>query len=217
MARLDDWENIIAAEVNGAPLPTMMDAVRAAAIEFCQRTSIDTRIVGPIDYEAAHPDVPVPDADPDTTPSSVMTLWTTFGKLEPATKRDLEQLYPNGWAAEAVDTTYLVRRWYSPRPGVVRLVPRVTVDMAAELTLDVAFQPKRNAIEVADFLYEKYANEIGAGAIAALHSHSQAPYAQPERVSAYRMIFERRIATLADKGVAGHQKARHRVRTDELS
>jgi hypothetical protein len=215
-ARLDDWENIIASEINGVPLPTMMDAVRQAAIEFCQRSRVDTRLVEDLDYEAAYPDVVVPDLDAHTTPAAVINVWSSYGRIEPATKRDLEALYPRGWAREATGTMLEVRRWYSPRPGLVRLVPKLTVDMPAELTLDVAWQPRRNAGEVADFLYEHFAKEIGYGAVALLHRHADAPYADATRASAYQMFFEQRIAEVADRGVAGHQKQRHRVVPPDL-
>lgn len=216
MARLDDWENIIASEINGAPLPTMMDAVRAAAIEFCQRTRIDTRIVESIDYEAAYPDVPVPDVDDFTTPAAVITVWSSYGKILPATKPQLEALFPKGWASLTVNSSAGVQRWYSPRPGVVRLVPKIAANLAAELTMDVAWQPTRNAIQVADFLYELYAEPIGMGAVARLHAHAAAPYADANRVGAYRAMFEAAIVAASDKGATGHQQARHRVATDDL-
>lgn len=216
MARLDDWESIIASEINGAPLPTMMDAVRAAAIEFCQRTRIDTRIVGPLDYEPDYPDLVVRDIDKYTTPSAVITVWTSYGVVGPATKRELEDLYPGGWAAETVGSAADVKRWYSPRPGLVRLVPMITEYMADEITLDVAWQPRRSALEVADFLYEIYAEVIGMGAVARLHTHARATYADPARAGDYRAIFESKLNEAADKGVAGHSKPRHRVAIDEI-
>jgi hypothetical protein len=213
----DAWENIIATEVNGAPLPTMIDAVREAAIEFCAKTRIDTRIVAGVDIEAAYPETAVPDKDPNVFPGSIINVWSTYGRIVPKTRRELEALYPDGWAGESVATTYEVKFWHALRPGVVRLVPYVTTDMAAELTIEVAFQPRRNAIACVDWLYELYAKEIGYGAIGALHTHSGAPYAQPERAASYRGWFEQRMSELADRGVAGHAKPRHRVAADELS
>ena len=61
-AALGDWENIISAHINGAPLPVMMDAVRDAAVQFCRDTRIDRRLVTLLDYEAARTDTQKHDA-----------------------------------------------------------------------------------------------------------------------------------------------------------
>lgn len=75
---------------------------------------------------------------------------------------------------------------------------------------------KDDALEVADFLYEIYAEVIGMGAVARLHTHARATYADPARAGDYRAIFESKLNEAADKGVAGHSKPRHRVAIDEI-
>lgn len=209
MARLDDWENIIATEVNGAPLPTMIDAVRESAIEFCQRTRLDTRLTERLPYDLTQGVLTVPDGDSEATPCVVLDVWDEQGRLTPVSKRDLQALYPKGWAIESGPAT----QWFSPQPGQVRLLPR-PVDPVL-LTIEAAYQPKRNGWYIADFLYELYAREIGFGAIAALHMHSAAPYADVTRAGAYRQQFERRVAELSHLGTDGHHKPRLRVARSE--
>lgn len=215
--RLDEWESLIATEVNGAPVPTMLDAVRDAAIEFCQKTLIDTRLLESIDYDPDTPELCVTADENAVVPVRVITVWSTQARLEPRTKRELELLYPAGWPRQTVGSVRDLRYWTSPRPDVVRLVPRLTIEAPDEFTFDVAFAPRRDAREVADFLFHSFAEDIAAGAVARLHAHSDAPYAQPERAAAYRQAFVERMARVADRGIAGHQKPRHRTGNDEIS
>lgn len=215
-AALGDWENIISAHINGAPLPVMMDAVRDAAIQFCRDTRIDRRLVTLLDYEAARPDTEIPDGEDGEFPGSVVSLWTSEGKLDNLSRQQIEGLYPDGWARLTVPSIKQVKGWISLRPGSVRLVPALSIDLPEEIDVEVAYQPKRNATHLPQFLYELYAYEIGWGALAILHAHNQAAYADPAQIVINETRFLQEINALAEKGDAGFGRRRRRVSTEPL-
>ena len=215
-AALGDWENIISAHINGAPLPVMMDAVRDAAVQFCRDTRIDRRLVTLLDYEAARPDTEIPDGDDGEFPGSVVSLWTTEGKLDNLSRQQIDELYPDGWARLTVASVNEVVGWISLRPGSVRLVPALSVDLADEIDVEVAYQPKRNATHLPQFLYELYAYEIGWGALAILHAHNRAAYADPAQIDINLTRFMDSINELAEKGDAGFGRRLRRVKAEML-
>lgn len=215
-AALGDWENIISAHINGAPLPVMMDAVRDAAIEFCRDTRIDRRLVKGLRAEPGKIDILIPNGEDDEFPGTVITVWSENGPLDQMTHRDLESMYPRGYVNESVDSMRALRGWISQRPGTVRLVPYLQDDTPGVIDLQVAYQPKRNASGIAQFIYEMYAYEIGWGALAILHAHEHAAYATPERAGGFRQMFLHEINRFADKSESGFGKPRRSTRYERF-
>lgn len=213
-AALGDWENIISAHINGAPLPVMMDAVRDAAIQFCRDTRIDRRLVTLLDYETTRPDLELPDGVDGEFPGTVMQLWTSEGRMDELSRQDISELYPDGWGRLTVPSMKQVKGWISLRPGSVRIVPALSVDLTGEIDVEIAYQPKRNATHLPQFLYEMYAYEIGWGALAILHAHNQASYADPAQIGVNDRRFREAITDLADKGDAGFGRRERSIKSD---
>jgi hypothetical protein len=215
MAGLGDWENIISQHINGAPQPVMMDAVRDAAIEFCRDTRVDRRLVTHLNYEAAKPDMLIPDGPNSEFPSGIVTVWTTEGKSDGLTRHAIDDLYPDGFVRVTVDAMKDVKGWISLRPGSLRLVPALSFDAPEAIDVEVAYQPKRNATEVAQFLYELWAYEIGWGALAILHAHHGAAYAEPSVSGMYRDRFNDAKHNAAERGYSGFGKVVRSVRREK--
>jgi hypothetical protein len=184
--RLDAWENIISQQVNGAPLPAMIDAVRDACIEFCQKTKVDLRTVDGIEYLATSPEVTLPDSG-NTVPWMASEIQCQGYIWKPITIAEAKNKLGGRWLTDRAMSLDQVGGFVSQSPGAVRLVPSPSVDLT--LSAEVIYQPRRNSTDVAWFLYEYYADVIGYGAVARLHAHSAAGYAQPERADAYRQMF----------------------------
>lgn len=217
MASLADWENIIATRVNSAPLPAMMDAVREAIIELCQRTRIVNRTLQGLDYDSASGQIEIPDPRdlPGMTPSRIMAVWAGGQTLRQSGMNQLVRQFGERWFAATTYHDHGVEQFFSPDPYHVILVPRPTMSRRGFVDIRVSYQPKRNAHDVPDLLYEQFALEIGVGACLRLHSHSQAPYAEAGRVPGLQAEWDDLLNEIGNLRDIGFAQPRLRSATDE--
>jgi hypothetical protein len=206
VATFRQWERLIGPYMTGVPVPALEDAVREACIEFCQRTRVDTRIKGSIEYVPEEPDTALPLVTNETTPWQCINLWTPTGLVLPKTRREIDLQYPDGFVGVTVSDTRLLFGWISLRPQLVRLVPALSVETV--LRLEVCYQPKREARMVDDYLYDLFGEQISFGAMARLAEHADVPYANPAAAGGYRMRFEDAISRIGQRSAGGHNKMR---------
>ena len=209
MADLRDFERFVLPFCPGAPLPAVHDAVLDASIEFCTRTRLDRHFVEPITLVRGVVEYEIDPPDGDSQVTEALAAWLPEGKIDPATRPELDALYPGGWDQLRVGSTFEVRRFYCRAPGFIRLVPAVDVKVARALRLEIAVAPTRDAREVPDVLLHRHAERIRDGALSRLHQHA-ASYADPQRALVYGELFERHCNTLADESTHGfsHQPLR---------
>lgn len=206
MIALRDWFTYISPLCNGALIPHVEDSVLESCIEWCQRTECDTRAIRLIDILANTPDIELPKASVYVTPHRARTVWVDpCGELCPQTVQQLMCRYKN-YLTETTDGATHLKYWISQRPGFVTLIPYPVVDLPASMTVLCSMQPTRNAIEVEDFLFEFYAEQIGWGAAARIHSTPNAPYALPAMAQQYRAMFERAVTMVQHSSDIGFNK-----------
>lgn len=211
MAQLSDFERYVLPFVAGAPAPAVEDAVLDACIEFCTRARVLRQILSPVTLVPKVAEYELDPPDGDNRITEVMAAWLPQGKIDPLTRPVLDELYPAGWANLSTADVRDVRGYYCRAPGIIRLVPMLSIKVARALTLEVAYAPARTATEVDDLLFDQYAEQIAAGALARLHEHPDADYADPSRVSSYRTKFEQAITGHSDDTQHGH--AHHPLRS----
>lgn len=195
------WGNIVSEHLNEVPMPTMIDAVREAAIEFCQRTKIWSEFVGGVNYVASLINIQVPIISSGSYPYMVESVWVDGAKVQPADKAVLDLLFPEGW----LDARGPATRFICPRPDVLRLVPAPQSDFSG-IKLEVIYQPTRNSIEVPMFLYELYARTIGFKAIAILNGHEKSSYANPDRIAEFEGRFNEGVSWASHKQGTGFNR-----------
>ncbi|MEN4919436.1 hypothetical protein ABE485_12240 [Achromobacter spanius] len=215
MAALADFERFVLPMVEGAPAPAIEDAILDAAVEFCTRTRLLRTFLDPLTLVPGTTEYELDPPEADSQIVDVTAAWLPEGPLDPATRPELEELFPDGWAWRQVGTTAEVRRFYCRLPGFVQLVPAVTVKAPRALRLEVAYAPTRAARELHDVLLNRYAEQLANGALARLHQH-KAGYADAGRASAYLTAFEQACNGLADEGARGFAKRRMRTGGDEF-
>lgn len=216
MAALSDFHRFVLPFINGAPLPAIEDAILDAAIEYCRRTRLLRVLLDPISLVPGEAELELDPPDGDSQITDVTGAWLPGRQLDPATRPELDALFPRGWAGLTVDTVDDVARYYCRAPGTIQLVPGVSVRMQRALVLEVAYAPTRTATTVPDLLLDRYAEKLQAGALARLHQHA-APYADPSRAVTYVQLFDSYCDTHADE--SAHGFAHHPLRTgrDEIA
>jgi hypothetical protein len=206
VATYRQWERLIGPYMSGVPVPALEDAVRDACIEFCQRTRVDTRIKGSVEYVPEEPDTALPLVTNETAPWQLLNLWTPTGLLLPKTRREIDERFPDGFVGVTVSDTRDLFGWISLRPQLVRLVPALSVETA--LRMEVCYQPKRASLMVDDYLYDLFGEQVSWGAMARLGEHADVPYGNPAIAKGARMKFEDAISRVAHRSTGGHNKMR---------
>jgi len=215
MARFRQWETLVAPYVTGHSVPALEDAARNAAIDFMQRTRIDTRVRGNLFYDPDEPDMGMPLASNETTPYQAINVWTTHGWVNPRTRREIDERYPDGFVGVTVTDPRDVWGWISLRPGLVRLIPSLSIETT--LRMEIAYQPKRTAAVIDDYLFDLYGEQIAWGCIARMLMHRDVPYSNPGMAPAFDARFEQAISRLMNRAGAGHNKPRLQSGGDALS
>jgi len=212
-AALADFERFVLPFCVGAPMPAVHDAVLDAAIEFCTKTRAARDFADTIMTQPGVPEMEIDAPDGDSQVVEVLAAWLPGRQVDPATRPDLDAVYPAGWADLTAGSAAEVQRYYCRVPSVIRLVPALTV--AVPLRLEIAVAPTRDATALPDILLSRYAEQIRDGALARLHQQA-APYADPQRAVLYGQLFDHHCAMLADDSQHGFAHQPLRTGRDEF-
>lgn len=179
----------IAPEVPGCPEPLIDDAVRRAAIEFCDksralRERVAVNTVASQDYVTLAP-----------TGGDVAHLYKLMvgdETLDPTTRTDFDEDGDTGQPLE----------YYVEPPNTLRLYP--VPDAIYALVAHVAVKPDRDATTLDDVLYNNWRDEIAAGAKARLMLMSKQPWYNPDDAAVAQGIFQSAIDRAAHKRATGN-------------
>jgi len=213
MAALSEFERFVAPSVPGAPLPAVHDALLDASIEFCTRTRVLRETLLPISLTPGIPEIEIDPPEADTQIVEVLAAWLPEGKLQAASRADLDTAWPQGWQDVQVSSTAQVRAYWCRAPGLIRLVPMLNQKAVKALTLEVALAPTRDAADMPDVLRDRYVEVLAVGALARLHQHA-ASWADPARALSYLQLFDNQCTRLADEAALGFQRAPLRIIAD---
>lgn len=158
------------------PTPTLRNAIRESAIEFCEKSLVITVMLTPI---------PLVDATQSyaITPPEFMRMveiTEIFGPqlpLTPVTMRQMIELYPNWQTAQGnVPAYYMMLDSAS-----VTVVPIPTNPPADyQITPRIAVAPTMTAAVVHDDLYNRFSRAIAHGAKYRLKSMTNQPWSDPK-------------------------------------
>lgn len=211
MASFRDFDRYILPFMSAVPLPSVDDALRDAAIEFCERAKVLTATLE--DQIAVGPEVEIEPDDNTLLIAEPREVWGPGGLLTPKTIPQLDSLFPHGWQAVSVDNPARLAFWHAPAKNLLRLVPYPVGSVA--LRVKVALKPKRDAEALPDGLLAEHAEIIAAGAMGRLHQQI-GTYAVPEKVGAYLGKFEAAIRDLSEHLDTGWGRPQLRTGQDEL-
>lgn len=197
MAALSAFTPYVAPEVAGCPEPLIEDAVRRAAIEFCERSralreAVAVNTVATQDYVTLAP-----------TGGDVAHLYKLmYGdeELDKTTRADYDEDGDSGQPQE----------YYIEPPNTLRLYP--VPDAIYALVAHVAVKPDRDATTLDDVLYNNWRDEIAAGARAKLMLMSGQPWFKPNDAELANAVFQAAIDRAAHRRATGNVGAPIRTR-----
>lgn len=201
------WYDEIVPDLPGAPTLTLVkNAIRNAAIEFCDRTWVYRVAHDPLAVEANVPDY---ELEPPTKTALVKVLRAWYDKKEiyPKTQDELAQLFSH-WPSITGTPLYFTQR----SPDVLLLVPTPAASLQDALTAEIAIKPTRASTGISTDLFEKYLEEIAYGAKARLFAMSRKPWSDVTLAAYNRGMFDECVGKAKVQAVKGHTRARLRVK-----
>jgi len=206
------WIPAVQADVAGAPRAMMLDAIRQAAIEFCERTrawryelaSFNTALDDD-DARVAQYTLTVP------TGSRVLSIRSLSYAGLPLTEKSMDWLDENepGWRTkEGTPRNYVLRD-----NGII-LLDRLPPEGVA-ITGTVALKPLQDGTEIGDNVYQDYREAIAAGAIYRLRMMPGKDWYEPNLAALKLPAFEAGVA-LANSRDNFTTRRRNRVRVNNF-
>lgn len=202
MSSLDDFLHKVRPLAPGVADPVAYDAIRSAAIEFCERTRLWR-------YEDSYP-VTADDGGDIFTPSGAVlhdieAIAHDGRKLRPIASVDLDEKVPR-WRTEPVQG---LPEWYTQiEQNQIRIVP----PLAGDLYVCLRLKPDQTTTELPEFLAREYREVIGWGALGRLLMIPGQSYSNPDMAQYYKSLFDQKIDRLSTKGATGQQNAPKRTR-----
>ncbi len=208
MANFSDFYPEVLPEVDGCPNGLALNALRNAAIEFCEKTLVYSHLHSAISAVAAQAQYPfVPPAD--TVVIKIMKTWYDEKVIYPKDQDELNTLYTD-WRNQDGTPFYYTQ---DDKRNVL-LVPYPSALLADALVMRVTLKPSRAALTIIDEIYEEYGEAISSGAKARLMMMEGDNIAWTNRKQAgtYMTLFRETIDETKARVAKSFTRSRQRVR-----
>lgn len=205
-----DWYNDVLPDVPGCPEAMALDAIRDAAIVFCERTKVHKVDLDPITLQASTPTTSfvVPASTPQTRVARIeQALYGTT----PLDFKDADWLAVNlerTWRTKTGTPQYITQ----DDEESFRVVPYLTAIATVDLDLFVSLKPTQASTDIEARLWREYREVIAAGALARLMLSPKKPYTNTVLAAVNNDMFEGAIARITRKVFKGHVRSRQRVK-----
>lgn len=202
------YDEVVPEMVGSPPLALVLNAIRNAAIEFCDRAWVWRIDQGPM---AIAPGASTYDWEPpaNTVVCRPLQVWIDKRRLEAKGAGELSELYGDFMQMDGAP-----RYFVQDRPDQLIIVPRPAsmLPYGGGITAKVAIKPKRTATGLDSFIHERYLDAITHGAKFRLFIMRKKPWTDTGAAADQKTLFDAAVnkAKLdAEKGFAG---ARMRVK-----
>lgn len=178
---LDAFYQDIVVHLPECPEPLMDNAIRNAAIEFCQRTLAWNEAMDAESVAATDLPYQVVGWPSGSVVCDILAMSVGGKQVDQKNARTLDQR--GDWRAE----TGAVEGYIQTAQDAFDLWPRPAE--AVSVIVTAAFAPTKTADTLPDFLYHQYAEAIAAGALARLFVIPRQPWTDPAAGSGWGGLF----------------------------
>ena len=177
--------------VNGCTEPMAEQAILSACIELCGKSCLVQRVIA----ESAVADAS--DYDVEEPPQMVLVrILQVFYGTRILKARSLDTVtHAVAMRGESINGETIgsgtPTEWFARDPSnpIVSVYPPPAAAANEILTIRAAYQPSRSATSVEDTLYDDYAEDIAAGAVARLLTMPNQSFSSPLSIKAFRDQF----------------------------
>jgi hypothetical protein len=175
----------------GASEPLATQMIRSACIEFCAKSTLVQEVATQnVAAGVSEYDVDLPTGMVLVKVLGVMHNGTWLAPVSTESIRDSAVLVNGEGSASFTTSTPTVYFQRTPTASSVQLYPVPDVALAKGLTIRAAFSPARTATSVPDVLFDDWADEIGAGAVARLLMLPCQPISNPSLAGSFLRMFD---------------------------
>lgn len=181
MTAYEDFFPWVLNEVPGCPEITAIQAIRDTMIDFCEKT-----LIHQVDHDPISTIATVPDYDLDapvrgTRVVKVMRAWHKNTELLPAAPDQVRDPHVYNQGIGGTETSYSTPTHFVQKDSSsISLLPIPDQSVTNVITMRVALAPLRNSTSCEDFLFEQWAETIGAGAVARLQMSAGKAYSNAQ-------------------------------------
>ncbi len=206
----DYFHDEVVPRAPGAPIGVVNKAIRDACIEWCERTKIYQRTLGPLVLAALDPTVELVSLPEQTELVDVRYAYLYEGEtLEPAGVDMLVSEMGIGWELKKGTPKY----YHIQDESSIRLAPYPEEVMDNALTLRVSLRPTPDSTGIEQFIAKRYKFALGRGALAHLMSAPESySYSNHGLAATHRATFESQMGTAAVRRYRGGTRQRTRTR-----
>lgn len=188
MATLSDFYPYVMPSVQGCPTPLVINAVRCAVNDFCERTMMWRYKFEAADLIAGQRDYSFVTPVGSSIAKPVYVAVNGF-QLQPTNTDDLDAL-TMGWRdAESSQPAM----YYMDYNSTLVILPTPTISAVGGLDLEVALKIDITADYVPDWMFQNWAEIIAHGALMRLHAMPGKAWADTQTVQYHRSKFREGI------------------------
>lgn len=197
----------VAPFVADCPQVILVNAIRNAAIEFCERTLIWQTNIGAMDLAAGTGEYTIA-VPADTQLVGILNAWYNNTLLIPKDQDGLARIFRlEDWRSATGGPRYFIRTSSS----VMQVVPTPTVSETDVVGIRAALAPTRTATGVDSEIYEDYLIAIATGAKAYLYGMHGQTFYDPTLAMQLRQEFMVAIGAARIKVNKGQTRAAPRI------
>lgn len=201
MALWKDFHELVLPNVQGCPVGIINSAIRAACIEFCEKSMLWQQESSKADIIAGESRYGF------AAPTGARVYQPTFVSLNDVplvqtNLQDLDDLSPAWRTLEAETPTH----YFMDSESSIRLVGIPKEDIPASLEVHVALKPARSSDGCPDFILEDWADVVASGALSRLHAMVGRVWTEKELVNYHNKLFRAGISRAKVKAFKSRQR-----------
>ena len=197
------WRDEVMPDVPGCTASTADNAIKNAAIEFCDRSFVYLVDHDPIDaVEDIGEYTWAPGADLKVVRAEL--VWYDKKPLIPKTRDEIAAMNPYWPDWEGIPLYFIQEKLEK-----LIVVPRPTAALEDAIRAKVSVKPSRSATSIDDAIWEKYLEEIASGAKAKLFAMKRKPWSDGTLATFHKQAFDDAIAKARLAAFHGHVRSRN--------
>lgn len=191
-------------QVPGCAEPTAIAAIRQAAIEFCEAT----RAWRARDqFEVTKSSCSIVCAPASAVIFEFESVFFNGRRLEQVSVLELDRDHPN-WADDSREPSGTARYFTQTEHDTIRVVPAAT----GKVDISLYVRPSEDALQLPDFLVDRYRNVLANGALSRLLLVPGQPFFSPDMAGYYATRFQQSLDRNFNVNIRGQQRARTRTK-----
>ncbi len=193
-------------DVKGCPAPLMLNAIRNAAIKFCEETHAWEAVVDPVGMIANVSEYEI-DQPLRQRIIRISQVIGAQGQMFFQTEADMDAQNRN-WRL-VTGSTPTIPVMINPRLMRVYPIPTATGEI---ISLKAIVKPSPDSVSIEDYIYDDYYMGIAAGAKADLCAMPGKSWSKPEMVGYYQSLFDNDVTVAKLKRAGGYSGTQGRAR-----